>query len=62
MVSDMTRDGSLGKVGVCEADDGKVERLKGNDTALSAAQLVQLHKQKNHDLTLIKTPVISSLK
>lgn len=57
----MARDGSLGKVGVCKAEDGRVESLEGNDTALSAAQLMQLHKQKNHDLTLINPPVISSL-
>lgn len=49
----MPRDGSLEKVGLCEAEDRRVERLEGNAPALSAAQLMQLHKQENHDLTLI---------
>lgn len=45
----MPRDSSLGEVGACAAEDGRVERqaTQGNDTVLSAAQFMLLHKQKS---------------
>lgn len=45
----MPIDGSLGEVGAYAAEDGRVERqaTQGNDSLLSAAQFMQLHKQKS---------------
>lgn len=57
----MPRDGSLGDMGACAAEDGRAERqaTQGSDTVLSAAQFMLLHKQKSQ---LNKNPCLSSLK